>query len=33
VVVLERGHKLIPGPRQIEAVAEYARALHPERFS
>ena len=33
VVVLERGHKLIPGPRQIEAVAEYARAMHPERFS
>lgn len=33
VVVLERGHKLIPGPRQIEAVLDYARALHPERFS
>ncbi len=33
VVVLERGHKLIPGPRQIDAVAEYARALHPERFT
>ncbi|MDP3229144.1 MAG: ABC transporter substrate-binding protein [Acidovorax sp.] len=33
VVVLERGHKLIPGPRQIDAVAEYARALHPERFA
>lgn len=33
VVVLERGHKLIPGPRQIEAVLAYARALHPERFA
>jgi iron complex transport system substrate-binding protein len=33
VVVLERGHKLIPGPRQIEAVLDYARALHPERFA
>lgn len=33
VVVLERGHKLIPGPRQIEAVREYARALHPECFA
>jgi iron complex transport system substrate-binding protein len=33
VVVLERGHKLIPGPRQIEAVEQYARALHPERFA
>lgn len=33
VVVLERGHKLIPGPRQIEAVLDYARSLHPERFA
>ena len=33
VVVLERGHKLIPGPRQVEAVLDYARALHPERFA
>jgi iron complex transport system substrate-binding protein len=33
VVVLARGHKLIPGPRQIEAVLDYARALHPERFA
>lgn len=33
VVVLERGHKLIPGPRQFEAVLDYARALHPERFA
>jgi len=33
VVVLERGHKLIPGPRQIEAVVDYAMALHPERFA
>lgn len=33
VVVLERGHKLIPGPRQIEVVLDYARALHPERFA
>jgi iron complex transport system substrate-binding protein len=33
IVVLERGHKLIPGPRQVEAVEAYARALHPERFS
>lgn len=32
VVVLERGHKLIPGPRQIEAVQAYARALHPSLF-
>lgn len=32
VVVLQRSHKLIPGPRQIEAVADYARAIHPERF-
>lgn len=32
VVVLARGHKLIPGPRQLEAVADYARALHPGRF-
>ncbi len=33
VVVLARGHKLIPGPRQIEAVEAYARALHPECFA
>lgn len=33
VVVLERGHKLIPGPRQTDAVQAYARALHPERFA
>lgn len=33
VMVLERGHKLIPGPRQIEAVTAYARALHPEAFA
>lgn len=33
VVVLERSHKLIPGPRQIEAVEDYARALHPELFA
>lgn len=33
VVVLQRGHKLIPGPRQVEAVLDYARALHPERFA
>jgi iron complex transport system substrate-binding protein len=33
VVVLERGHKLIPGPRQVEAIEAYARALHPERFA
>lgn len=32
ITVLERGHKLIPGPRQLEAVLAYARALHPERF-
>lgn len=32
VVVMERGHKLIPGPRQIEAVLAYAQALHPEVF-
>jgi iron complex transport system substrate-binding protein len=32
VVVLPRGHALIPGPRQIEAVEQYARALHPEAF-
>jgi iron complex transport system substrate-binding protein len=32
-VVLERSHKLIPGPRQIEAVEDYARALHPELFA
>ncbi len=32
VVVLPRSHKLIPGPRQIEAVREYARAIHPEYF-
>ena len=31
VVVLERRHFLIPGPRQIEAVQAYARAIHPER--
>ena len=29
VVVLARGHSLIPGPRQVEAVEAYARALHP----
>lgn len=33
VVVLERGHKLIPGPRQVQAVQAYARALHPELFA
>ncbi len=33
VVVLARGHKLIPGPRQVQAVRDYARALHPERFA
>lgn len=33
VVVLARGHKLIPGPRQVEAVEDYARALHPECFA
>lgn len=33
VIVLARGHKLIPGPRQIEAVRDYARALHPEVFA
>lgn len=33
IVVLQRNHKLIPGPRQIEAVADYARAIHPERFN
>ena len=32
VVVLERRHFLIPGPRQIEAVQAYARAIHPERY-
>lgn len=32
VVVLPRRHQLIPGPRQIEAIGEYARAIHPERF-
>lgn len=32
VVVLERSHKLIPGPRQVEAVEAYARALHPGAF-
>ena len=32
VIVLPRDHKLIPGPRQIEAVLAYARALHPECF-
>jgi len=32
VVVLPRGHSLIPGPRQVEAVEAYARALHPDRF-
>jgi iron complex transport system substrate-binding protein len=33
VVVLERSHRLIPGPRQIEAVEAYARAIHPEAFA
>jgi iron complex transport system substrate-binding protein len=33
VVVLPRGHKLIPGPRQIDAVADYAQAIHPEKFN
>lgn len=33
VVVLQRGHKLIPGPRQVEAVEAYARALHPDLFT
>ena len=33
IVVLQRNHKLIPGPRQIEAVADYAHAIHPERFN
>jgi iron complex transport system substrate-binding protein len=33
VHVLARGHKLIPGPRQLEAVQAYARALHPEVFA
>jgi iron complex transport system substrate-binding protein len=32
VVVMERGHKLIPGPRQIDAVLAYAQALHTEVF-
>lgn len=32
ITVLERGHKLIPGPRQLEAVLAYAQALHPECF-
>ena len=32
VVVLERAHKLIPGPRQVDAVRDYAQALHPEVF-
>ena len=32
VAVLPRAHKLIPGPRQIEAVRAYARAIHPEVF-
>ncbi|MCA3176357.1 MAG: ABC transporter substrate-binding protein [Burkholderiales bacterium] len=30
VYVMPRGHKLIPGPRQIEAVQAYAEALHPD---
>jgi len=33
VHVLARSHKLIPGPRQVQAVEEYARALHPECFA
>jgi len=33
VVVIPRDHKLIPGPRQVEAVEAYARALHPEAFA
>jgi len=33
VIVLERNHQLIPGPRQVEAVEDYARALHPECFA
>ena len=32
VVVIERRHFLIPGPRQVEAVQAYARAIHPERY-
>lgn len=32
VAVLRRDHKLIPGPRQVDAVEAYARALHPEAF-
>lgn len=32
IAVLERGHKLIPGPRQLEAVLAYAQTLHPECF-
>jgi iron complex transport system substrate-binding protein len=30
---VRRWQQLIPGPRQIEAVLDYARALHPERFA
>lgn len=33
VFVLPRGHKLIPGPRQIDAVLDYARVIHPEQFT
>lgn len=33
VVVLERGHALIPGPRQVDAVRAYAQALHPGAFA
>jgi iron complex transport system substrate-binding protein len=33
VVVLPRGFMLIPGPRQAEAIAILARALHPEVFA
>jgi iron complex transport system substrate-binding protein len=33
VYVMPRGHKLIPGPRQIEAVQAYANVLHPNVIS
>jgi iron complex transport system substrate-binding protein len=32
VVVLPRGFMLIPGPRQADAIAILARAIHPEAF-
>lgn len=33
VVVLPRGYMLIPGPRQADAIAILARAIHPEAYA